>query len=138
MNARFVALAAAALCLATAAVAPADTPPPSPTPTPVDLPTLPPASALSPYAKAAIELITGLVHGQLVENRNAASGQVTYFKRFELQVRTGANRYRNVHLHQGTKIDPMGQTVRVGQQVSVRGSGQPDGSLNADSIVIQQ
>jgi len=138
MNARFVALAAAALCLATAGVAPADPPPPSPTPTPVNLPTLPPASAVNPYAKAAIDLITGLVRGQIVENRNSASGQVTYFRRFEMQVRTGANRYRDVHLHQGTTIDPMGQTVRIGQQVSVAGSARPDGSLNADSIVIQQ
>lgn len=135
---RFVVLAAAALCLGNATVARADQPAPSPTPTPVNLPTLPPSITVNPYAKAAIDLITGVVRSQITNNANSANGQVTYFKRFEMQVRTGTNQYRTVHLHQGTFINPTGQSLQVGQQVSVGGNGQPDGSLDANSITIQQ
>ena len=136
MTARFVALAAAALCLGTATLASADQP--APTPTPVNLPTLPPSKQLDPYARAAIDIITGVVRQQITNNGNTANGQVTYFKRFEMQVRTGTNQYRNVHLHQGTFINPTGQSIQVGQQVSVGGVSQSDGSLAANSITIQQ
>jgi hypothetical protein len=136
MISRFVALVAAALCVGTASVASADPPAPNPTPTPVNLPTLPPSVTINPYAKAAIDIITGIVRTQLTNNGNSANGQVTYFKRFEMQVRTGSNQYRSVHLHQGTSINPTGQSIRVGQQVSVGGVGQPDGSLDANSINI--
>ncbi len=139
MSMRFVAVAAAVLSFASASVASADpTPAPSPTPTPVNLPTLPPNSAINPYAKAAIDIITGVVRQQLVNNANTANGQVSYFKRFEMQVRTGPNQYRSVHLHQGTFINPTGATIREGEQVSVGGVAQADGSLNANSITIEQ
>jgi hypothetical protein len=140
MISRFVAVAATVLCLRVATVAAADpqTPVPAPTPTPVNLPTLPPSTSVNPYVKAAIDLVTGVVRSQLASNANSANGQVTYFKRFEMQVRTGENRYRAIHLHQGTTINPLGQSLQSGQHVNVAGVNQPDGSLNADSITILQ
>jgi len=138
MRTPFVALAAAALCLSAAAPGAADPPAPSPTPTPVNLPTLPPQAQVNPYVKSAIDLITGVVRRELANQANAANGEVTYFKRFEMQLRTGNNQYRTVHLHQGTVINPTGTTIRPGMQASVGGVGQPDGSLNANVITIAQ
>ncbi|MBD5655746.1 MAG: hypothetical protein IAI50_11295 [Candidatus Eremiobacteraeota bacterium] len=111
---------------------------PAPTATPVDLPTLAPSAPLNPYAKAAIDIITSVVHARMAGNENSANGRVTYFKRFEMQVRTDSNRYRTIHLHQGTAINPMGESIRVGQRVDVGGVDQSDGSLAANSIDIQQ
>jgi hypothetical protein len=65
---------------------------------------------------------------------DAAYGKVAYFKHFELQVKTAPNVYREVHLHQGTIINPRGTTLSPGLTVSVRGKAQSDGSLNADQI----
>jgi hypothetical protein len=138
MRTPFVALAAAALCASLAGFAAADPPAPNATPTPVNLPTLPPQSQINPYAKAAIDIITGVVRRELANQANAASGRVTYFKRFEMQLRTGPNQYRAVHLHQGTVINPTGTTIRPGMQASAGGVGQPDGSLNANVITIAQ
>jgi hypothetical protein len=138
MIARFVTLAAVVLCLGTASFATADPQTPAPSPTPVNLPTLPPNSPLNPLVKFGIDLVTGLVKAQLSNNPNAANGEVSYFKRFEMQVRTGPNSYRSVHLHQGTVIDPRGESIQPGQRVDVGGAGQPDGSLNANLITIQQ
>ena len=47
------------------------------------------------------------------------------------------NRYREIHLHRGTLINPRGYTLAPGQLVDVRERGQSDGSLDADMIVVQ-
>ena len=61
-------------------------------------------------------------------------GKVTYFRRFDLQLETAPNVYREVHLHQGTVIDPRGTSLAPGMTVDVSGSAQSDHSLNADTI----
>jgi hypothetical protein len=137
MIARFVAVLAVALCL-TALQAAADPPAPAPTPSPVVLPTLPPNQPVNPYLQMGIDWVTGLVRRQLSNAQNSASGEVTYFKRFEMQVETSSNSYREVHLHQGTVINPRGATIVPGQRVSVGGLGQPDGSLDANVITVVQ
>jgi hypothetical protein len=135
MLVRFVAVAVAALSVAVSGsgTAVAD---PQPAPTPVNLPTLPPDTPLNPYAKAAIDIVTGIVRQRLQNDPNRAEGEVTYFRRFDLQIRSGANGFRSVHLHQGTRIDPRGATIQAGDRISVGGAGQPDGSLDADAITI--
>jgi hypothetical protein len=135
MLVRFVAVAAAALSVALPGMRPAVADP-QPAPTPVTLPSLPPDTPINPYAKAAIDIITGVVRRRLENDPNRAEGEVTYFRRFDLQVRTGPDAYRNVRLHQGTRIDPRGATIQAGDRVSVGGSGLPDGSLDADAITI--
>jgi hypothetical protein len=67
---------------------------------------------------------------------NHSRGTVTYFKRFDLQIRMPLNTYRDVHLHQGTVINPRGASLEDGQVLDVVGRANPDGSLNADTITI--
>ena len=67
-------------------------------------------------------------------NGNSAHGVVRYFRHFELQIETAPRVYRDVHLHQGTVINPRGTTLEPGMVVDVAGSAQSDGSLNADTI----
>jgi hypothetical protein len=132
MTSRFVAVVAAALCIGSSAFhgAPALADDPTPPPAPV--------AGLDPYVRTAIDLLTGIVTRQIQNNRNGANGEVSYFRRFEMQVQTGTNSYRAVHLHQGTVIDPRGKSLEPGQRVSVGGIAQSDGSLDADVITILQ
>jgi opacity protein-like surface antigen len=67
---------------------------------------------------------------------NHSRGRVTYFKRFDLQIRMPLNTYRDIHLHQGTVINPRGASIENGQVLDVVGRANPDGSLNADTITI--
>jgi hypothetical protein len=129
---RFVALFALALSFG---IAPAFAQP-APAPTPVDLPTVPPDRPLDPLTKAAIDLGIGIIRAQQHRLANQAIGEVTYFKHFEMQVRTGRNVYRDIHLHQGTIINPRGDSIQLGQHVEIGGEAQPDGSLNANVITI--
>lgn len=136
---RFVALGAAALSIAVGSagtVATAQTP--APTPTPVNLPTLPPASKLDPYAKYGLDILTGVIRQSITNQQNSASGQVSYFKRFDMQVQTGRNGYRSIRLHQGTIINPRGQSISIGQQVDVSGVTSQDGTIDANVITIRQ
>jgi len=135
---RFVAVVVAALWIASARAAGATSADPSPAPTPVNLPTLPPSAQVNPYVKSAIDILTGVVERQILNSANSANGQVTYFKRFDMQVQTGPNSYRAIHLHQGTVINPRGATIGLGQRVSVGGVAQTDGSLEATVITLLQ
>lgn len=109
-----------------------------PTPAPIVVPSLPPDSPNADLIRAAIGLGRQLLEQQRERIANNASGTVTYFRRFDMQVRTGANTYRSIHLHQGTVINPRGATPGVGSRVSVNGAGQSDGSLEANTITIQR
>jgi hypothetical protein len=109
-------------------------PTPAPVPTPIPVPTLPPAAP--PLVQRAIDLGVQILQRNAMNARNNARGEVTYFRRFEMQVRCGANCYRNVRLHQGTIINPRGGTPGVGTHVDVNGRTDPDGTLEADSITI--
>jgi hypothetical protein len=131
---RFGAILALALCLAIAAV-PARSQP-APAPTPVDLPTVPPDAKIDPMTRAALQYGLDLLRAQQWRSANSASGEVTYFRRFEMQMRVGRDAYRDVHLHQGTVINPRGASLQAGQRVEVSGYAQSDGSLNADVITI--
>jgi hypothetical protein len=132
---RFVAVGALALSVALGSAAAADQ---TPVPTPPPLPTVPPSVKLDPYARYAIDLLGNLLRQQVLNLTNATSGRVTYFRRFDLQVQTGPNTYRDIHLHQGTVINPRGATLTPGQRVEVSGYPQSDGSLDASVITIEQ
>ncbi len=135
MNTRFVAVATAVLFLGPAAASEAQ---PAPTPVPtassVGTPSLP--AGIDPYARAAIDILGGVVRDKIAGIGNSNVGQITYFKRFEMQISTGANAYRSIHLHPGTVIDPRGESLAVGERINVSGRQQPDGSLDADTITI--
>jgi hypothetical protein len=103
-------------------------------PTPV--PSLPIPSALlkSPYVQGVLSALGGLTQ---TTTGPTAVGKVTYFKQFELQLKTAPNVYRTIHLHRGTVIDPRGTTLQPGMSLTVSGSPQSDGSLNADTIALR-
>jgi hypothetical protein len=126
------------LAYASTPFAAAQTPAPSPaTPAPIVVPTLAPDGPNANLIRAAVGVVEQLLAQQRTRNANNAYGTVTYFQRFEMQVRTGTNAYRTIHLHVGTVINPRGGTPGVGTTVSVNGDGQADGSLNAATITIQ-
>jgi hypothetical protein len=124
------------LALASTTFAGAQTPPP--TPAPIVVPTLPPNTPGADLIRTAIGVAQQLIEQQRIRNANNAFGTVTYFRRYDMQVKTGANAYRSIHLHPGTVINPRGATPGVGAAVSVNGAGQPDGSLEANTITVQQ
>ncbi len=139
MNTRFVAVGAAVLSIALGAAGTAGAAPqPQPTPTPVSLPSLPPDAKLDPYAKMGIDILTGVLRQSITNAQGSTSGQVSYFKRFDMQVQTGRNGYRTIKLHQGTVINPRGATITVGQQVDVNGTPLADGTIDANVITIKQ
>jgi len=98
---------------------------------PVALPSVPPAVQSNPLVQSVLNAIGGLLQ---TTNGNTAHGKVTYFRRFDMQVETAPKVYRDVHLHQGTVINPRGTTLAPGMTVDVAGSAQSDHSLNADTI----
>lgn len=107
-------------------------PAPSSAPAMPSIPGVPPALTNNPYVQSVLNAVGGLLQST---NGNAAHGVVRYFKRFEMQVETAPRVYRDVHLHQGTVIDPRGTTLAPGMVVDVFGTAQRDGSLDADKIV---
>ncbi|TAM58362.1 hypothetical protein EPN52_11000 [bacterium] len=122
-------LAAGSPTLAQAAPAPA----PTPTPTPAGI-TLPSADVLKEIINQAVQGMTLNIQQAILNRQNDITGTVTYFRRFDLQVETATSTYRQIHLHQGTVINPTGTTLTNGMKVRVRGQSQSDGSLNADEI----
>lgn len=130
-------LAAAFLALPVAASA---DPPPQPAATAAPAPALPPGLPIpsgvlnSPYVQGLLNALGGVTQ---TTTGPSAVGKVTYFKQFELELETAPTVYRKVHLHQGTIINPRGTTLTPGMGVTVNGSPQGDGSLNADSITLR-
>jgi hypothetical protein len=131
-------LVTSAVLLACAATTFAGAQTPLPAPSPIVVPTLPPDSPNADFIRAAIGLGRELLEQQRQRLANNAYGTVTYFRRYDMQVRTGINAYRAIHLHPGTVINPRGATPAAGSKVSISGTGQPDGSLEANAITIQQ
>ncbi|MBV9973606.1 MAG: hypothetical protein JO135_09765 [Candidatus Eremiobacteraeota bacterium] len=132
MKSRFLAAAAAVLfSLGGAALASAQTA----TPAPSALPTIPPG--MNPILQAAINALASRVKADFGWEPNRARGVVTYFRRFDMQVRFANGTYRDVHLHQGTIINPRGATIEAGSRVDVKGQMNADGSLNANVITLQ-
>ncbi len=132
MTTRFVAAFAAVLFSLSASAFAATNPTPPPTPAPNPVPSLP-----SGIEQDAINALGNIVKGAFGWNDNESIGQVTFYKGYEMQVRMQLNRYREIHLHRGTVINPRGWTIQNGQTVDVRGRPNADGSLNADMIVVQ-
>ena len=128
-----------AVLLAAPGVVLAD-PSPQPAATAVPAPALPPGLPIpssvlnSPYVQGLLNAVGGLTQ---TTNGPVAIGRVSYFKQFELQVETAPTVYRRIHLHQGTVINPRGTTLAPGMNVTVNGSSQTDGSLNADTITLR-
>jgi hypothetical protein len=106
-----------------------------PLPAPIALPTLPPANATTDWWIRTAESLIVPLFAHTREDDDAA-GRVSYFQAFEMQVETSPNRYRDVHLHRGTVINPRGATPRGGTAVDVSGRPRPDGSLDADTITV--
>jgi hypothetical protein len=140
MNTRIVSgLAAALLVLGCSTLAFADvattvaaTPAPTPPATPNPMPTLP-----GGIVNDAINALGGLVKAAYGWNDTESLGTVTYYRGYDMQLKMQLNRYRAIHLHKGTVINPRGYSIREGDTVDVRGAPQSDGSLNADMIVVQ-
>lgn len=120
----------------TPAPAVAATPTPAATRSPGPLPTIP--SNTGQLVKDAIDALAGIVRAPLGWDENRAVGAVTYYRGYNLQIKLQLGKYRDIHLHRGTVINPRGATMREGQMVDVRGHGQSDGSLNADYITVSQ
>jgi len=138
MNTRIVSgLAAALLVLGSSTLAFADSssaaaPSPAPTAAPNPMPTLP-----GSIVNDAINALGGLVKAAYGWNDTESLGTVTYYRGYDMQVKLQLDRYRTIHLHRGTVINPRGYTIHEGDTIDVRGRPQSDGSLDADSIVVQ-
>ncbi len=136
MSTRFVAACSAVLFVALAGSfagaqqTPAPTPPPPSAPNPV--PSVP-----AGIEQDAINALGNIVKGAFGWNDNESIGTITYYRGYEMQLRMQLSRYREIHLHKGTVINPRGWTLATGQLVDVRGRPQSDGSLDADMIVVQ-
>jgi hypothetical protein len=114
---------AAALWIAGSGVALAD---------PVAIPSIPPEIQNNPIVQSVMNALGNVL--LQTTNGNQAHGKVTYFRRFDMQVETAPKVYRDIHLHQGTVINPRGASIAPGMVVDVSGSAQSDHSLNADTI----
>ena len=138
MNTRFVSgLAAVLLAFGCGALAVANpgqnaAAPPAPTAAPLPVPTLP-----GSIVNDAINALGGLVKAAYGWNDTESLGVVTYFRGYDMQLKMQLNRYRAIHLHRGTVINPRGYSIKDGDTVDVRGRPQADGSLDADMIVVQ-
>lgn len=139
MKPRVVALALAVLFTAAAPALAQQTPTPTPSPVPSvphALPTIPPN--VGNVVEGIVQRLAGDATAGLGVDPNHVRGTVTFFRRFDLQLRMPLNRYEAVHLHQGTIINPRGATLGAGQTVDVQGRANSDGSIQADAITIVQ
>lgn len=101
-------------------------------PAPTAVPSIPPN-----IGQQAIDALSNIVRSAFGWNDNESYGTVTFYRGYEMQVKMQLDRYREIHLHRGTVINPRGYTIRPGDTVDVRGRPNPDGSLNADMIVVK-
>ncbi len=139
MRASLIVTSALVLALGATTLAGAQsTPAPAPAPTPIPVATVPPTTPNSQVLQTILNVGQQILQRSAINARNNARGTVSYFKRFDMQVQCGPNCYRNVRLHQGTIINPRGATPSVGRYVDVNGRTDPDGTLEADNITIQQ
>jgi hypothetical protein len=99
---------------------------------PAPLPSIPPQLQNNPIVQSVINAVSNAL--LQTTNGNTAHGKVTFFRRYDMQVETAPNVFRDVHLHQGTVINPRGANITPGMTVDVSGSVQSDRSLNADTI----
>lgn len=129
MKTRVVAVIAAVLLLGA-------TPSPSPAPPsqPIVAPSVPPG--VGNVVQGIINKVTGDMVAPLGVDPNHVRGQVTYFRRYDLQVAMPLQTYKQIHLHQGTIINPRGESLNSGQTVDVVGTANSDGSINANEITI--
>ncbi len=136
MKTRFVAGLAAVLFALAASVSAhaqtAPTPVPTATPAPNPVPSVP-----AGIEQDAINALGNVVKSAFGWSDTQAYGTVTFYRGYEMQVRMQLNRYREIHLHKGTVINPRGWNIQPGQTVDVRGRNNADGSLTADTIVVQ-
>lgn len=129
MNTRVAAILAAVLLLGAT-----PTPSPSPSSAPIALPSIPPG--IGNVVQGILQKLAGDAVAPYAVDPNHVRGNVTFFRRFDLQVQMPLNSYKQIHLHQGTIINPRGASIENGQTVDVRGTANADGSLNADEITI--
>ncbi len=104
----------------------------APTPAASAVPSIPPN-----IGQQAVNALSNIVRGAFGWNDNESIGTVTYYRGYEMQLRMQLGRYREVHLHRGTVINPRGYSIKNGDTVDVRGRPNSDGSLSADMIVLQ-
>ena len=96
------------------------------------MPTLP-----ASIVNDAINALGGIVKAAYGWNDTESLGIVTYYRGYDMQLKMQLNRYRSIHLHRGTVINPRGFSIKEGDTIDVRGRPQADGSLDADMIVVQ-
>ena len=137
MRPLFIVTSALVLALGAGSLAGAQSTP-VPAPSPIAVPTLPPNTPNSAIIQTILGVGQQILQRSAINSRNNARGTVSYFKRFDMQVQCGTDCYRNVKLHQGTVINPRGATPGVGTTVDVNGRTDPDGTLEADTITVQQ
>jgi hypothetical protein len=125
MKSRVVVLTAAVL-LSAGAAAPAQTVP--------AVPALP--AGVQSTVLTILQSLAGQAAAPYALDPNHVRGVVTYFKRFDLQVRLPLDRYREVRLHQGTVINPRGASLASGDVVDVQGRGGSDGTIDADVVTL--
>jgi hypothetical protein len=99
---------------------------------PPAIPSIPPEIQNNPIVQSVLNAVGNVL--LQTTNGNTAHGKVTFFRRYDLQLETAPNVYRDVHLHQGTVINPRGTTLAPGMTVDVNGSAQSDHLLDADTI----
>jgi hypothetical protein len=131
MNTRFVA-AIAAVLFGFSVPAVAATATQAPTPAPTAVPSVPPN-----VGQQAIDALSNIVRGAFGWSDSESIGTVTFYRGYEMQMRMQLDRYREIHLHRGTVINPRGYTIKPGDTVDVKGRPNSDGSLNADMIVVR-
>jgi hypothetical protein len=136
MKTRFVAGFAAALFVLGGALPgiaqQQTTPAPASTQAPNPVPSVP-----AGIEQDAINALGNVVKSAFGWSDTESFGTVTFYRGYEMQVRMQLDRYREIHLHRGTVINPRGYTIKDGDTVDVRGRPNADGSLVADMIVVR-